>query len=100
MESEKLQKIKSIIFWINELKDIQTYRSLCERNKIAYSKPRLRFVNKIFKFEREIELSDWAKAMFADWLDEQSKYIQGLIDESDQELVEIAKNIVDGNMEL
>lgn len=100
MESEKLQKIKRIIFWINELKDIQTYRRYCDEYIIVYSKPRLRFVSKRWGFEKEIELSDWAKAMFADWLDNQSKHIQCLIDESDQELVEIARNIVDGNMKL
>lgn len=62
-ESEKVQKIKKIIFWINELKDIQTYRSYCDGYKIVYSKPRLRFVSKLFNFKYEIELSDWAKAI-------------------------------------
>lgn len=99
MESEKVQKIKIIIFWINELRDIQTYKRYCDGYKMVYTKPRLRFVG-IFGIENEIELSDWAKAMFGDWLDNHSKHIQGLIDESDQELVEIARNIVDGNMKL
>lgn len=98
MESEKTQKIKTIIFWINELKNIQTYREYCDGYKIVYTKPKLRFVSNFFKFEHDIELSDWAKVMFAEWLDNQAKHIQGLIDESDPELVEIARSIIAGDM--
>lgn len=100
MESEKVQKIKRIIFWLDELKDIEKYKNYCDGYNLFYSKPRLKFVGKFLNVENEVKLSDWAKAMFSEWLDEQSEHIQRLIDESDSELVEIAKCILDGKMKL
>lgn len=98
MENIK-SEISQILFWLDELDTIKTYYFWLDTNvKLLFTPPRLRLKSRSDGMEKDIELSEWAKTMFYDWLTDQEEHINSLIAEKDKDLVETARAIKDGKI--
>ncbi len=91
-------KVKRILFWLRELDGIKIYKEYCDSSRDLVFEKKLKFIGR-FGFNKEVVLSDWQKTTFYAWLCEEEKHLQGLIENEDSELVEIARGIKDNDME-
>lgn len=93
MENIK-SEISQILFWLDELELIKTYNNWIDGiSKLFYTPPKIRVFNRILSNSKEIELSEWGKIMFQNFLDEEKEHIEKLLSEKDKELIETAKAI-------
>ena len=95
MTDEQKYKVKKIIYWKNKISDIENFlrsTNTARRDKTLFTKTyKVKFFGFFIKaFERNVELDGEMFLMFFQWLGEYKDHLQGLVDNSDAELVSIA----------
>ena len=103
MTDEQKYKVKKIIYWKNKIIDIDNFlitTNTARRDKTLFTKSyKVKFFGFFIKaFERSIELDSEMFLMFYQWLGEYKNHLQGLVDNSDAELVSIADVIRTGEI--
>ena len=103
MTDEQKFKVKKIIYWKNKIADIDSFlnsTNTARRDKTLFTKSyKVKFFGFFIKaFERSIELDGEMFLMFFQWLGEYRKHLQGLVDNSDAELISIADVIRSGEI--
>lgn len=103
MTDEQKYKVKRIIYWKNKITDIDNFlnsTNTARREKTLFAESyKVKFFGFFIKaFEKSIELDSEMFLMFFQWLGEYKKHLQGLIDNSDPELISIADVIRSGEI--
>lgn len=103
MTDEQKYKVKKIIYWKNKIIDIDNFlrtTNTARRDKTLFTKSyKVKFFGFFIKaFERSVELDSEMFLMFYQWLGEYKNHLQGLVDNSDAELVSIADVIRTGEI--
>lgn len=98
MTDEQKYKVNQIIYWRNKISDIKNFLETVNASKMNFALLKKSykvnfFSSDIFSYERSIKLDDDMFLMFYQWLGEYKDHLQGLVDNSDAELVSIADAI-------
>ena len=102
MDEQKKYEIKRIILWMREVEELErTVRFIGESSEGKISLKKKLSLRAIFAekdTKREIEFNEEMRAMFWEFLNNYVKHIRKLLEESDPEMLEIAKVIYDGEI--
>ena len=99
---EKAHEINRIIYWMRQVKQIEGLEKVFSKYAVSGSlilKTGIGFVfwNR-WGWRREYELSDEEICLFLDFIREQKKHLQKLIDETDKEKLQLAQLVLNGEI--
>ena len=100
-EINKTHTIKQIIFWLNEIKELEEVRDFIMKSNFSSVKPKLQSKRKlIFNYYGiwEINLSEDMTIMIMRNFGEQIDKLKQMIAEKDEDLIEIATGIFNGDI--
>lgn len=102
MDKLDIQKINSIIHWLKEIKNMSDFLMRTDmdyfRSCVFEKKYILKYIGRIR--ESKIELDEEMFLFFYQWLREYKLHLEKLVEESDRELVEIAKAVIAGKFKI
>lgn len=104
MEREKATEISQIAYWIKEIEKMKKFK---ERLRFNMQSDENRVIKTKYLFEHkipggfgsgEIEIDNNMMTRFCNFLGQEEQHLEKLLEESDQELVEIAQAYLSGRL--